>query len=478
MSNTVFFILIWEYGCPVFGRLCIFGFLAFLLAACGTTFDPAKVDCDEIAAARELIYAQYRTNMEQIDDAFYAAKHAARDRLSTCLEAIWSGTPCNEEWNALQEALVRVQADPTDDVLYAEYTQKRDTWLECNGDDFDSMYDEYLQGTEQQEQVCRERYDAELVDLEQKRAKALAEAEAERDRLLEELNKRQKDCHRNPKKVPDPIYPPDSDNPPDVPCCQSWFDGSHLPPVEEDFDPNPPRVNLPTDGERYTFPYVDDEAIFLLLFNFYHDEYYRLNPHENDIVVLSTPLIDLVRRGSEITATEQQVAQEAGVHAASIGDTLACGQGAEFHFAGSKLVVPDLEQPAFNLAFGRFRVYWDAQCTVEPKQCCADDDTCESGVCDRVFYSCHVDWTMYDRYDFDGFYKLAPTAWFGFDFHTVGTWDTSTPGSVRTCCEGQTDGGGSSSQSSEHQPPPGMEFEHVDPSKLCFDQNLQPVECE
>lgn len=424
-----------------------------LFAACSRqTFDVSKVACDEIAEARSTVVRQYGEQMEFISDMFWERRRALETTLQQCLSDIWDGGPCDDQWEELQEAYEDARADISNDDLYEDYKEARDRWNACSGDNFDDTYDRWSEENRVKEAECQETFQSGVADLVTLRREEEVAARDKRDADLAALDELEERCREGGGSSSsssegggggggDGDGPPGSGGGdlPDLDCCKDRTDGSNLPPEYMDYSPTAPRP--PVDphangGGYYDFSNQGITEVFYSLYQFYNGFMGRQNSNARDVVEIGDGVLDTLRDGSEITDLNARVTTIVRSRARNMFNRLECGQSGTFHLAGSSLITPDLSQTTFNLGFGRFTVYYDAQCVIDAKQCCTPDSTCDSTRCDRAFYNCDINWTMYDLYDFDSWKRVLPPGWFGTDFHTFGFWNTVSPGVVKECCEG------------------------------------------
>jgi hypothetical protein len=108
-------------------------------------------------------------------------------------------------------------------------------------------------------------------------------------------------------------------------------------------------------------------------------------------------------------------------------DQMNCGQTDTFMDRGSRLILADLiSTPNVRLSLQRYTVYWEAQCSIGPKECnvwMKQCKTCGS----KATYGCKISWTMYDVYDFE---PWNPWRFTGNPFYEYGYWSGAASGTV------------------------------------------------
>lgn len=217
-----------------------------------------------------------------------------------------------------------------------------------------------------------------------------------------------------------------------------------------DFNSNPPQPPVqPFPGRHWVFEDGTDKSIFMDLFNFYHRpkmEYLFQQepgggtkiirgpgPSENDSIVIAGKVLDAVQMQSRVIDLRNEVHGKMTTRARQLLTTLKCDQKGCFTDAGSELVVSDLTEPALNLAFGRFTIYWSVLGEVGPRSCKKPEPACRNKFKSEAHFNCQIKWMMYDRYDFTGAQNLMFLSWTGTDFHTFGFWETVHNGLVYVC---------------------------------------------
>ncbi len=228
----------------------------------------------------------------------------------------------------------------------------------------------------------------------------------------------------------------------------SWAQGSCPPPapkgkVTEDFNPGGPRPpEMP--GNVYSMPGVlrDDFLVAWWLQGFYNGlpDFERGTSRETDSLVLNKYFIDQLRKQAQVEAVVGPAKDTLKQNAHQMLSKLACGQSGTFSNRGSAIVMGDDDSYSIHLAIGSFSVYWQATCQVGPKRCCVKNADSLSGYEETAAYSCKIDFTIYDNFNFSwktgtggtGLLKrINPLGWLGTSFHQYGRWSETIEGTRR-----------------------------------------------
>jgi hypothetical protein len=219
----------------------------------------------------------------------------------------------------------------------------------------------------------------------------------------------------------------------------SWAQGSCPPPtpkgkVSEDFNPGGPRPpEMP--GNVYSMPGVlrDEFLVAWWLQGFYNGlpNFERGSSAESDSLMLSKYFVDVLRQQAQVQAVVGPAKDTLKQNAYEMMRRLACGQSGTFSNRGREVVMGDDDSYSVHLAIGSFSVFWEATCEIGPKKCCVKNSGSESGYEETAAYSCRINFTIYDNFNFSwksgtggtGLLKrINPLGWLGTSFHQYGRW--------------------------------------------------------
>jgi hypothetical protein len=201
--------------------------------------------------------------------------------------------------------------------------------------------------------------------------------------------------------------------------------------VEHDFNPQGPdwRTGIPANPDwLYMCESGGASAVAHLGF------YGRYMLRDCDAFLLSDDFLWDVRGQQGVTAQQKKVARKLENRAVEmLEEQLLCDQTGWFADKGKGKVLA-----RFNLGHGanvrlslqRFALYWEAECTLKPKQCCVVLGGCDDGAGSSASYRCSIWWTVRDKYNFQCW---NPFGWLGKPFEIVGHWTTPVAGEAKSC---------------------------------------------
>lgn len=225
-----------------------------------------------------------------------------------------------------------------------------------------------------------------------------------------------------------------------------------LPVLKKDFTPDKPKAPKPK-GNTYRWRPEDitsgsqglDAWEYAIHMQFFFNGGGREPVLPTDAMIMNDVMVNALRSQDEVQNDIQASKQAAAQSARAIFKDLQCGQSAEIVHRGSRVGVQANESSyGLHLAVGSFSIYWEATCTVGPKECCVDDASCDSGKGHRAPYSCKIAFTLYDNYNFSsksgtggtGWLKAVnPAGWFGTSFDQFGYFTIGDQGVVRACVD-------------------------------------------
>ena len=230
--------------------------------------------------------------------------------------------------------------------------------------------------------------------------------------------------------------------------------------VTEDFNPGGPRAPVP-EGNVYQLPGVlrDEFLVAWWLQGFYNGlpNFERGSSAESDSLMLSKYFVDVLRQQAQVQAVVGPAKDTLKQNAYEMMRRLACGQSGTFSNRGREVVMGDDDSYSVHLAIGSFSVFWEATCEIGPKKCCVKNSGSESGYEETAAYSCRINFTVYDNFNFSwksgtggtGFLKrINPLGWAGTSFHQYGRWSETISGTrhrdlsaaevAAQCCRPQT----------------------------------------
>ncbi|MCC6658997.1 MAG: hypothetical protein IT512_12505 [Rhodocyclaceae bacterium] len=197
-------------------------------------------------------------------------------------------------------------------------------------------------------------------------------------------------------------------------------------------------------GNVYSMPGVlrDDFLVAWWLQGFYNGlpNFERGTSSDTDSLVLNKYFIDRIRKQAQVEAVVGPAKDALKQNAYQMLSKLACGQSGTFSNRGREIVMGDDDSYSVHLAIGSFSIYWEATCRVGPKRCCVKSADSLSGYEESAPYSCKVDFTIYDNFNFSwktgtggtGLLKrINPLGWFGTSFHQYGRWSETIEGTRR-----------------------------------------------
>ncbi len=215
-------------------------------------------------------------------------------------------------------------------------------------------------------------------------------------------------------------------------------------------DFNPRGAVAPTPkGKKYRMPDVEVETLgspltfgsALWLQMFFNG--YERTPSETDAVILSKSFVQDIREQEDVKLQVINSQVRMNGNAAKMLGQLKCGQSGTFSTRGGPVVVMgDADSFSIHLGIGSFSVYWDAVCDTGPKKCCVKNSDCESGFGNETPFSCKINWTAYDTYNFSwrsgtggsGWLKrINPLGWYGTSFSSFGYWKEAYSGAAKEC---------------------------------------------
>lgn len=165
-------------------------------------------------------------------------------------------------------------------------------------------------------------------------------------------------------------------------------------------------------------------------------------PQESDSLILSRYFVNAIRKQAQVEAVVDKAKGEVRNNAREMLKKLDCGQSGMYSSRdpkGPEIVQGDDYSFSVHLAIGSFSVYWEATCSIGPKRCCVKDIGSGSGYREMAEYSCRINFTIYDNYNFSwrsgtggtGLLKrINPLGWFGTSFHQYGRWNETATGTV------------------------------------------------
>lgn len=152
-----------------------------------------KVTCATIDQTRTAIHQEFSKQMEQLRDEYWEDYRTIDTNRKDCMDQLYQGSPCDDQWNALQASYANVSKDVTNDVLYNDYKSKQAEWMACHNN-----FEQELKNWEEREkdkgQKCQERFQSEVDQLQAERKTQEEQAKQKRDADLAALAEFEKQC--------------------------------------------------------------------------------------------------------------------------------------------------------------------------------------------------------------------------------------------------------------------------------------------
>lgn len=162
-----------------------------------------KVTCPEIPAARQRVLAQYEQDNAEAAKELAESLSKAEAASKACLEKLWKGGPCDEQWQNLQESYQRAINNLSSGETYQQYQEAKSQWNSCygkNGENWGKEYDKYNKNNKQGEERCLQQYRAQVEAANKKYENSLKKAQEVKDEYLKRLDELEKKCGQKPDK--------------------------------------------------------------------------------------------------------------------------------------------------------------------------------------------------------------------------------------------------------------------------------------
>jgi hypothetical protein len=158
-------------------------------------FDVTTTTCPEIAAARARVNAAYAASIQAASDRFWEARNAFQADLQECLDGLWNGGPCDEEWEASQQAYDNAWSDISNDQFYNEWKEAKKAHDDCVAD-FDARWEEFARRNQDRERLCQEEFQAKVDAANAAHDAAVDAARTKRDADMAFLDDLERRCRQ------------------------------------------------------------------------------------------------------------------------------------------------------------------------------------------------------------------------------------------------------------------------------------------
>jgi len=209
--------------------------------------------------------------------------------------------------------------------------------------------------------------------------------------------------------------------------------------LHHDFNPDGPTPpSIPAGAIVWDISSWPSHSMHLWLYNFYGRLNYWTWPDGTSAeycIIGGDFLLDVMGQ-SQLVTYENAIERLLEIDAKYMLSELDCGGSDTFADRGSSIILADLTSTNVRLSLQTFSVWWEANCVIGPRRCCAPSDTCGDGYGSDAFWHCSISWTLYDYYDFASW---NPLGWVGHPFHIMGFWQQAYGGTARICknCKGE-----------------------------------------